>query len=163
HSSCCAPSTRSSSCGRSAPSCCSVARCACTRRGTDDDGWAARNRDRRDLLPGDGACDAAAGGVSASGRGLRGVGDVALSRRADGRAAIEPHEERQVVAVAGGGRVGRIVVLVLTATAVPTRAAVAQSGSPVAAHLARADSAFAEGDAAAAAREYAVVLAADPD
>ena len=86
-----------------------------------------------------------------------------VHRPADRRAAIEPHEERQVVAVAGGGRVGRIVVLVLTATAVPTRAAVAQSGSPVAAHLARADSAFAEGDAAAAAREYAVVLAADPE
>src|SRR5204862_371153 len=79
-------------------------------------------------------------------------------------AAIEPSEERQVIAAgAGGARLGRILVLVLTATAVPTRAAVAQSGSPVAAHLARADSAFAEGDAAAAAQEYAVVLAADSE
>jgi len=79
-------------------------------------------------------------------------------------AAIEPHEERQIVAAgAGGARLGRVLALVLTATAVPTRAAVAQSGSPVAAHLARADSAFAEGDAAAAAQEYAVVLAADPE
>jgi len=84
---------------------------------------------------------------------------------ADRGAAIEPYEERRVVAAGGarGGRVGRILVLVLAAMVVPTRAAVAQSGSPVAAHLARADSAFAEGDAAAAAQEYAVVLAADPE
>src|SRR2546425_8803625 len=72
---------------------------------------------------------------------------------ADRGAAIEPYEERRVVAAGGarGGRVGRILVLVLAAMVVPTRAAVAQSGSPVAAHLARADSAFTGGDAIAAA------------
>src|SRR5437899_1836579 len=52
-SSCCERSTRSSFCVRSAPSCCSVARSASTRRGTDRDGRravAAGGRRRRIVL-----------------------------------------------------------------------------------------------------------------
>ncbi|HEX4628830.1 MAG TPA: tetratricopeptide repeat protein, partial [Gemmatimonadales bacterium] len=60
----------------------------------------------------------------------------------------------------------RIALLVFAASvALATRAAVGQSASPppLASHLARADSAFAKGDAAAASREYAAVLGADPE
>lgn len=56
----------------------------------------------------------------------------------------------------------RVALLLALATVVPPRV-LAQSQGPVAAHVARADSAFATGDAAVAADEYAAVLAGDPD
>jgi len=77
---------------------------------------------------------------------------------------LQPSERR--VAVAGGGR-GRgrglmlLVLLEIGAAAAP-RTLVSQNGRVAASRLARADSVFAVGDAAAAARAYAAVLEADP-
>src|SRR5881296_1142011 len=65
---CCEPLTRSSFCAPSAPSCCSVARCVCTRRGTDHDGRAAGDRDRGDVLLDERARDAPAGRLFAVAR-----------------------------------------------------------------------------------------------
>src|SRR2546425_5030068 len=67
-SSCCEPLTRSSFCVPFAPSCCSVARCVCTRRGTDHDGRAAGDRDRGDVLLDKRARDAPAGRLFAVAR-----------------------------------------------------------------------------------------------
>ncbi|HYK82289.1 MAG TPA: tetratricopeptide repeat protein [Gemmatimonadales bacterium] len=82
--------------------------------------------------------------------------------------AAEPREPR--LAAGGGGRepsgrlsVARSLVLVVALGAIPVRTGVAQHSSPLAVRLARADSEYAAGDAGAAARAYAAVLAADPE
>ncbi|HEV8380544.1 MAG TPA: tetratricopeptide repeat protein [Gemmatimonadales bacterium] len=59
-------------------------------------------------------------------------------------------------------RMAPLLVLTLAAAADP-EVATAQSPLPVAGRMARADSAWAAGDTAVAAREFAAVLAADPD
>ena len=56
-----------------------------------------------------------------------------------------------------------IVLVVLAAAADGTRTVAAQDTSALARRLARADSAFAAGDATTAAREYAAVRAVDPE
>ena len=74
---------------------------------------------------------------------------------------LQPRPRR--VAAAWVGR-GLIVLLVLEVVgAVHPRAAVAQSAGGTAGHLGRADSAFAAGNPVVAAREYAAVLATDPE
>jgi tetratricopeptide (TPR) repeat protein len=96
--------------------------------------------------------------------------------RADRAAAIEPRALAAAApdsdespeprgAAAGGWRMGRALLLGIAlgaaAAAAPRRAA-AQHTTPLTVRLARADSEFMAGDAAAAARTYSAVLAADP-
>ena len=91
--------------------------------------------------------------------------------RAGREAAIEPpalapaleSDERPEprMAAAGGRRLRRALLGVALAAAAP-RQADAQHSTPLAVRLARADSEFTTGDARAAARAYAAVLATDP-
>src|SRR5206468_8592677 len=64
--------------------------------------------------------------------------------------------------VAAGERAGRLVLLVLGAVVAAHARPAAAQGTLATGPLGRADSAFAAGDARAAEREYAAVLAADP-
>ncbi|HYT04058.1 MAG TPA: tetratricopeptide repeat protein [Gemmatimonadales bacterium] len=90
-----------------------------------------------------------------------------LARRAASRAATEraarPLIEPRVAAAAGGRWRARTLIALLLLEALAAadpRRATGQSGSPT---VARADSAFAAGSTHSAARQYAAVLAADPD
>jgi tetratricopeptide (TPR) repeat protein len=95
----------------------------------------------------------------------RGAGDREVAIRAARRAPEVPAAAvRRVAATGGERRRDRLLVIGLAAvTAAYPPAAVAQAASPVAGRLARADSTFAAGNPGAAAREYAAVLAADPE
>ena len=80
----------------------------------------------------------------------------------DRETTIERYQKRR--AVAAGERRRRILRLVLGAVvAAHARPAAAQAANLTTRHLGRADSAFTAGDARAAEREYAAVLAADPE
>src|SRR6266550_3211739 len=203
---CCARSTRCSSSARCAPSWCSVVRCTCTRRGTEDDRRRAGDRDRRDVLFGQRARRAAPPGVSVV-TASSVLGEVARRCRADCHDRRDPrshmgdgvahrdrdHRIREVrrstppargraprkcpahgrarsvcrdprcrssrgraAAPVGLSEIDVIVFVVLAALA-------AQDTSALARRLARADSAFAAGDAGTAAREYAAALAVDSE
>jgi tetratricopeptide (TPR) repeat protein len=85
-----------------------------------------------------------------------------VRRRPDRETTTDRHQSRR--AAAGGEGRSRILLLVLGAVvAAHARPAAAQGASLVTGHLGRADSAFTAGDTRAAAREYAAVLAADPE
>src|SRR5205814_4574963 len=70
------------------------------------------------------------------------------------------HQSRR--AVAAGERPGRVLLLVFGAVVAAHARPAAAQGTLATGPLGRADSAFAAGDARAAEREYAAVLAADP-
>ena len=85
---------------------------------------------------------------------------LCVRRRADREIPIDRHQSRR--AVAAGERPGRVLLLVFGAVVAAHARPAAAQGTLATGPLGRADSAFAAGDARAAEREYAAVLATDP-